>query len=265
MTGARLSTSVDPERLVKTHCCFCGQQCGIQLKVLDNQVIGFEPWEDFPFNRGMLCPKGVKRYLQGSHPDRLTTALRRDPSSESGFSPMPYEQAIAHTAAEIKRLQGSHGNDAIAVLGGASLTTEKTYLLGKFARVCLKTPFIDYNGRLCMVSAGAANKKAFGIDRTTNPWSDMIGTGVIWVAGSNVAECSPITTNYIWQARELGAKVIVQDPRITPMARTCDLYLPVKPGRDAARVKEKTGLRRSPPFSRLHQCPLRHAGHVGRP
>ncbi|HTG89370.1 MAG TPA: molybdopterin oxidoreductase family protein, partial [Vicinamibacterales bacterium] len=65
-------------------------------------------------------------------------------------------------------------------------------------------------------------------------WSDMIGTDVIWIAGSNVAECSPITTNYIWQAREQGARVIVQDPRITPIARTCDLFLPVKPGRDAA-------------------------------
>jgi hypothetical protein len=44
----------------------------------------------------------------------------------------------------------------------------------------------------------------------------------------------PITTNYIWQAREQGARIIVQDPRITPIARTCGLYLPVKPGRDAA-------------------------------
>ena len=159
----------------------------------------------------------MKRYLQGSHPDRLTTALRRDPSSPSGFSPLPYAEAISRVAAEIGRIQQTHGAGAIGVLGGASLTTEKTYLLGKFARVCLKTPFIDYNGRLCMVSAGAANKKAFGIDRTTNPWSDMVGTEVIWVAGSNVAECSPITTNYIWQAREQGAKIIVQDPRITPV------------------------------------------------
>jgi assimilatory nitrate reductase catalytic subunit len=234
MMGARLSTSVEPDRLVKTHCCFCGQQCGIQLKVKDNQVIGFEPWEEFPFNRGMLCPKGVKRYLQGSHPDRLLTALRRDPSSSAGFAPMPYAEAIARTAQEIDRIQRTFGPQSVALLGGASLTTEKTYLLGKFARVCLKTPFIDYNGRLCMVSAGAANKKAFGIDRTTNPWSDMVGTEVIWVAGSNVAECSPITTNYLWQAREQGAKIIVQDPRITPVARTCDLYLPVRPGRDAA-------------------------------
>src|SRR6476661_10112829 len=80
-SGTRLETGVQPDKLVKTHCCFCGQQCGIQLKVANNEVIGFEPWEDFPFNRGMLCPKGVKRYLQGSHPDRLLTALRRDPSA----------------------------------------------------------------------------------------------------------------------------------------------------------------------------------------
>src|SRR6476469_8305985 len=87
------------ERLVKTHCCFCGQQCGIQLKVRGNQVIGFEPWEEFPFNRGMLCPKGVKRYLQANHPDRLLTAYRRDPAAEGGFSPTAYEEAIRRVAA----------------------------------------------------------------------------------------------------------------------------------------------------------------------
>jgi len=234
MAGVRLSTSAEPDRLVKTHCCFCGQQCGIQLKVRGNQVIGFEPWEEFPFNQGMLCPKGVKRYLQGAHPDRLTRALRRDASSPHGFTPLPYEDAVAAVAAEISRIQRTYGASAVAVLSGASLTTEKTYLMGKFARVCLRTPYIDYNGRLCMVSAGAANKKAFGIDRAANPWSDLVGAEVIWVAGSNVAECAPITTTYLWQAREQGARIIVQDPRITPVARTCDLYLPVKPGRDAA-------------------------------
>ena len=82
-TGKRLDPGVDADKVVKTHCCFCGQQCGIQLKVKDNEVIGFEPWEEFPFNHGMLCPKGVKRYLQGSHPDRLLHAIRRDPAVPS--------------------------------------------------------------------------------------------------------------------------------------------------------------------------------------
>ncbi len=232
--GTRLDRGVEPDKVVRTHCCFCGQQCGIQLKVKDNAVIGFEPWDEFPFNRGMLCPKGVKRYLQESHPDRLTTAYARDPSAAGGFRPIPYDEAIRETADKIARLQSEHGYAAMGLLSGASLSTEKTYLMGKFARVCLKTPFIDYNGRLCMVSAGAGNKKAFGVDRAANPWSDIIGAEVVWVSGSNVGECAPITTNYIWQAREQGAKVIVVDPRITPIARTCDLFLPVKPGRDVA-------------------------------
>src|SRR5262245_28339882 len=121
-SGARLETGVEPDRLVKTHCCFCGQQCGIQLKVKDDEVIGFEPWTDFPFNHGMLCPKGVRRYLQSGHPDRLLHAYLRDTSSPGGFRPADYDEAIRRAAAEIERIQSAHGRNAFAVLGGASLT-----------------------------------------------------------------------------------------------------------------------------------------------
>jgi assimilatory nitrate reductase catalytic subunit len=233
-SGRRLDSWVEPDKVVRTHCCFCGQQCGIQLLVKDNELIGFEPWMDFPFNQGKLCPKGVKRYLQGSHPDRLLSAYVRDEREASGFKPLAYDQAITRVAAAIGEIQSRHGNHAFALLSGASLTTEKAYLMGKFAHMCLKTSNIDYNGRLCMVSAAAGNKKAFGIDRAANPWWDILKAEVVWISGANIAECAPITTDYVWQARENGARIIVVDPRITPMARTCDLFLPIKPGRDAA-------------------------------
>jgi len=84
------------------------------------------------------------------------------------------------------------------------------------------------------VAAGAANLRAFGIDRAANPWADIVSTDLVFVTGSNVSECSPITTDYIWRARDRGAKLIVVDPRLTPIARTADLYLPVRPGRDSA-------------------------------
>lgn len=222
----------EPEKLVKTHCCFCGQGCGIQLKVRDNKVIGFEPWEEFPFNKGKLCPKGVKRYMQGNHPDRLLSPLKRQEGV--GFVPISWEEAFKATTNGIRQVQEKYGKDAVAVLSGVSLTNEKSYLMGKFARLAVQTKELDYNGRLCMVSAGAGNKKAFGMDRAANSWEDILDAEVVLCAGTNVAECSPITTDYIWRARDKGGKLIMVDPRVTPLARTCDLHLPVRPGTDSA-------------------------------
>ena len=220
-----------PDRLVKTHCCFCGVQCGIQLKVKDNHVIGFEPWDDFPVNQGKLCPKGVKRYLQNDHPDRLLSPIIRAPG---GFREANWDEALGLVVENIRRIQSTSGKDAFAVLSGASLSNEKAYLMGKFARVALGTANIDYNGRLCMVSAAAANRMAFGIDRVANPWADIPLTKCLIITGSNIGECFPILTDYVWRARDNGAKIIVIDPRMTPIARTADLFLPVRPGRDSA-------------------------------
>jgi len=220
-----------PDRKVNTHCCFCGQQCGVTLLVKDERVVGIEPWEEFPFNQGKLCPKGIKRYLQNNHPDRLLHPLVR---TGRGFGRIPWDEALDLVAERVGRLQARYGRDSVAVLSGASLTNEKAYLMGKFARLAVGTRHVDYNGRLCMVAAGAGNLRAFGIDRAANPWADIVSTDLVMVLGSNVSECSPITTDYIWRARDRGAKLVVVDPRLTPIARTADLYLPVRPGRDSA-------------------------------
>ena len=245
-SGQRLDPGAAPDRLVKTHCCFCGQQCGIQLKVKDNEVIGFEPWEDFPFNRGMLCPKGVKRYLQGAHPDRLLHAYRRDPVGAGRL------QRHAHTRrrssaspARSQRIQSEHGRDAFAVLSGASLTTEKTYLMGKFARVCLGTANIDYNGRLCMVSAAAGNKKAFGIDRAANPWSDILDSrrGL-----DQRRERRRVRTDH-HQLRLAGARARREDHRRRSAHHADRPHLrPVSA--DQARPRHRTLQRHSPPDDR---------------
>jgi assimilatory nitrate reductase catalytic subunit len=134
----------------------------------------------------------------------------------------------------LREIQQKHGKDAVAVYGGASLTCEKSYLLGKFARVALGTRHIDYNGRLCMVSAGTAYKMAFGVDRSPNPWSDIPKAQVLFILGANVSDCAPITTEYVWRCVDQGGRLIVADPRMTPITRRADLYLPVRPGTDVA-------------------------------
>lgn len=222
----------EPDKAVKTHCCFCGMQCGIQLLVKNNKIVGFEPWMEFPFNEGRLCPKGVQRYLQDNHPDRLMDPLER--VEGQGFKTVSWDYSMDRVVAEIKRIQSQYGNDAFSILSGVSLTNEKSYLVGKFARVAVKTANLDYNGRLCMVSAGAGNKKAFGLDRSSNTFADLEHAEVIIVAGANVSETFPTLTHWIWRARDNGAKLIVIDPRVIPLARTADIHLDIRPGTDSA-------------------------------
>ncbi|MGE5595980.1 MAG: molybdopterin oxidoreductase family protein, partial [Hyphomicrobiales bacterium] len=143
-------------------------------------------------------------------------------------------EALDYIVTRWKRIQAEHGRDAVAVYSGSSMTNEKCYVAGKFARVGLQTRHVDYNGRLCMSSAAVAYARAFGIDRAPLPMTDFPLADCIFIVGSNVAECFPIAMQWIWKARDRGARLIVMDPRETPIARTADLWLAVKPGMDIA-------------------------------
>ncbi len=228
---------VEPgEHLVPTHCCYCGMQCGMHLRVnkASGKVVGVEPRYDFPVNEGKMCPKGVTAYQTVHHPDRLTTPLIR---KNGKLEPASWEEALNLVAGKIREIQGKHGRDAFGLFGGVSMTNEKCYLAGKFARVAVKTANIDYNGRFCMSAAAAGANKTFGIDRGMfNPWSDILDAQVLLISGSNTAECHPTAIRYLWRARDKGARMIVIDPRETPTARVADVHLQLRPGTDSALV-----------------------------
>ncbi|GAC1650638.1 MAG: assimilatory nitrate reductase catalytic subunit [Ktedonobacteraceae bacterium] len=133
-----------------------------------------------------------------------------------------------------EQIQEEYGNDAVAIYSGSSMTNEKCYIMGKFARVALRSRNIDYNGRLCMSSSASAYAKAFGIDRAPLPMTDIPLTDCMLAVGVNIAECFPIIMQWVWRARDRGAHLIVIDPRETPLARTADIWLPVRPGTDEA-------------------------------
>jgi assimilatory nitrate reductase catalytic subunit len=222
------------DRYVPTHCCYCGVQCGMYLKVSNDKVVGVEPRADFPVNQGMLCPKGTTAYQTVDHPDRLTYPLMRKNGKDSPLERVSWDEALDAVVSRFRGIQDAYGKDAVASCSGSSMTNEKCYLMGKFARVGLGTRHTDYNGRLCMSSATGANERSLGIDRASNPISDMLQADCIFVIGANVGECFPIVTSWLWKARDRGCKLIVADPRQTPIARTADIFLPLRSGTDSA-------------------------------
>lgn len=215
-----------------THCPYCAFQCGMHLKGSHDQatVTGNST---FPVNKGGLCIKGWTAPATLTHPDRLLTPLARLP--DGTFIPVTWDEALHRIVQAIQDAQARYGRNGVGIFGGGSLTNEKAYLLGKFARVALGTIHIDYNGRFCMSSAAAASIKAFGIDRGLPfPVEDLPHAEVIMLIGSNIAETMPPMMQYFDAQRNRGGQLITVDPRLTSTARSAALHLRITPGSDTA-------------------------------
>lgn len=217
---------------ISTHCPYCAFQCGMRLtSVADKPTVTGD--EAFPVNKGALCIKGWTSVETLAHPERLLSPLARN---ASGFlTPVSWDEALGQTAAAFKRTQSLYGRDGVGVFGGGSLTNEKAYLLGKFARVALGTSNIDYNGRFCMSAAAAASIRALGVDRGLPfPLKDLPYAEVVLLVGGNLAETMPPIMQYFQSQRDNGGQLIVVDPRRSATAEAATLHLSLTPGSDAA-------------------------------
>ncbi|HYQ44483.1 MAG TPA: molybdopterin oxidoreductase family protein [Polyangiaceae bacterium] len=228
-------TLSEPSGPIKTHCPYCAFQCG--MTVTPSVAKGEEPKvqadADFPVNRGQMCIKGFTSAALLDHPQRVLGPLMR--GEDGKLAPASWDAALDFIASRIKTLQKAHGHAAVGTFGSGALTNEKAYLLGKFTRVALKSPNIDYNGRYCMSSAAAGQNRAFGIDRGLPfPVSDIAETRTLMLWGSNCAETMPPIMQWVYEQQQRGGSLIVVDPRFTDTARTATLHLQLTPGTDLA-------------------------------
>ena len=189
---------------------------------------------DFPTNRGGMCRKGWTSADPLQARDRLSTPLVRD-TKHGPLRPATWDEALDRVAAGFRAAQATNGPDGVGIFGGGGLTNEKAYMLGKFARVGLRTRNIDYNGRFCMASGAAAGIRALGMDRGLPfPLEDIPGADTIMLVGSNPAETMPPIMQYFDAQKARGGKLIVSDPRRTATAEAAHLHLQPTPGTDTA-------------------------------
>jgi assimilatory nitrate reductase catalytic subunit len=221
------------EVTTRTHCPYCAFQCGMTVTSGTGETaVEVKADPAFPVNRGQMCIKGFTAADLLDHPRRLVTPKLR--SRDGRLVPSTWQAALDFVAERLVRLRAAHGPAALAAFGSGALTNEKAYLLGKFVRVALGSPNIDYNGRYCMASAAAGQNKAFGVDRGLPfPVEDIARTETLLLWGANCAETMPPLMQWIAE-QQVGGKLIVVDPRRTETARLADLHLQLTPGSDLA-------------------------------
>lgn len=221
--------------MTDTHCPYCALQCAMSVSTGPSAdgPVEVAP-RDFPTNRGGLCQKGWTSAEVLRAGDRLTHPWVR--RADGLLHPATWEEALDRVTREVTAIQTEHGRDAVGVFGGGGLTNEKAYQLGKFARVALRTRYIDYNGRFCMSSAAAAGNRAFGLDRGLPfPLADLGDADAVLLLGSNVADTMPPLVQHLAGVRARGGLVVVDPRRSATAGLAADgagLHLQPVPGTD---------------------------------
>jgi len=200
--------------------------CGVLAKRTAQGIeVSGDP--DHPANFGRLCSKG------SALGDTLSVEGRLLKPSIHGRE-TDWDEALDHVATQFERIIEAHGPDSVALYVSGQILTEDYYVANKFVKGFIGTANIDTNSRLCMSSAVAGHKRAFGEDIVPVDYDDLSKADLIVLVGSNTAWCHPVVFQRIVKAKEERPelKVVVIDPRRTATCELADLHLPVKPGTD---------------------------------
>jgi formate dehydrogenase alpha subunit len=218
---------------ILTTCPYCGTGCNFFLQVVDGRLVGVVPCKTDEISLGRLCIKGYNAHAFVQHPDRLTSPMVREAGE---LRPVSWDMALDRLVGELKRIRERHGPDSIAILASAKCTNEENYLFQKLARAVIGTNNVDHCARLCHASTVTGLLYSFGSGAMTNTIPEFDDADCILVTGSNTLEAHPIIGSRMLRALEKGAKIIVIDPRDTPLSRLAAIKLNQRPGSDIAWV-----------------------------
>src|SRR3990172_6463177 len=215
-------------RTVKSTCPYCGVGCGVIAEVAADGASTVRGDPDHPANFGRLCSKGSALMETIGLEGRLLEPVAYGKQ-------VAWDSALDLVAGKLSSTIAEHGPDAVAFYVSGQLLTEDYYVANKLMKGFIGTANIDTNSRLCMASAVAGHKRAFGSDTVPGTYRDLDQARLFILAGSNTAWCHPVLYQRIERTRQRHpeARIVVIDPRRTATCGTADLHLQLKPGTDA--------------------------------
>ena len=219
------------DRKVITSCPYCGVGCQTEVFVKDNQIVRIDGVDDVLPNDGRLCVKGRFGYQYANHKKRLTHPLIK---KNGKFVKASWEEALSLIAEKFNEIKTKYGCDSLAGYSSAKCSNEENYIFQKFVRLAFGNNNVDYCTRLCHASTVTAMLKQFGDGAGSNSIQDFETTDCLFVIGNNIIETHPITATYVKKGKAKGQKIIVVDPKWTPLVKYADIWLQPRLATDVA-------------------------------
>jgi formate dehydrogenase major subunit len=237
LTEKSLVAHGQPDHVVKTTCAYCGVGCSFRAELKGDQVVRMVPDKDGGANHGHSCVKGRFAWGYATHADRITTPMIRR-SIHDPWKVVTWDEAIAHAAAEIRRIQATYGRDAVGGITSSRCTNEETYLVQKLVRAAFGTNNVDTCARVCHSPTGYGLKQTLGESAGTQDFDSVDAADCVVVIGANPTDAHPVFASHLKQRLRQGAKLIVIDPRVIDLVRgphvEAAYHLQLRPGTNVA-------------------------------
>ncbi|MBK7765192.1 MAG: formate dehydrogenase subunit alpha [Sulfuritalea sp.] len=225
------------ERSVTTTCAYCGVGCGLRAEMKGSEVVRMVPWKDGRANEGHACVKGRFAWGYATHPDRITQPMIRATIGDP-WRQVSWEEALAHTAREFRRIQAKYGGNSIGAIVSSRCTNEEDYLVQKLVRAAFGNNNVDTCARVCHSPTGYGLKQTLGESAGTQTFKSVDQADVIVVIGANPGEGHPVFASRLKRRVREGAQLIVIDPREIDLVRGPHFrvahHLKLKPGTNVA-------------------------------
>ena len=227
-----------------TTCAYCGVGCGFKAEMKGEQVVRMVPWKDGQANEGHACVKGRFAWGYATHKDRITRPMVRAKITDP-WREVSWEEAIAHTAREFRRIQAKHGKDSIGGITSSRCTNEEAYLVQKLVRTAFGNNNVDTCARVCHSPTGYGLGQTYGTSAGTQTFKSIEHTDVVMVIGANPTAAHPVFGSRMKKrlrgdGRRAGAKLIVIDPREIELVKSphirADYHLQLRPGTNVAMI-----------------------------
>ena len=228
-----------PDHSVVTTCAYCGVGCSFRAEVKGAEVVRMVPNKDGQANHGHSCVKGRFAWGYASHKDRITRPMIRA-SIDDPWREVSWDEAIAHTAAEFKRIQAKYGRGAVGGITSSRCTNEETYLVQKLVRAAFHNNNVDTCARVCHSPTGYGLKTTLGESAGTQNFDSVEHADVVVLIGANPTDAHPVFASQMKRRLRAGARLIVVDPRGIDLVRSAhiaaDYHLQLRPGTNVAVV-----------------------------
>ncbi|MCI8366782.1 MAG: molybdopterin-dependent oxidoreductase [Eggerthellaceae bacterium] len=213
----------------------CGGGCRIKVTVREGKVVKTGPTVDEDPMENLICARGYTHTQRIYAPERIQFPMRRVEGTPRGggeFERISWDEAISYICDHWKQYQKEFGDSSIAYSYGAGTYAQNYYVYMRLFNSLGATKIAQENDMTMLNYSW----KMLGMSlyMVGNSRKDQVNAHTTFIWGCNASIGTFNRWKYLMASRDRGGRLIVIDPTFTVAAQKADLWVPIKPGTDAA-------------------------------